>query len=413
MGHRTFLFVHEATESALTFNQCVDETNNRFALEWFAWLPQDVLDEYVLRIRGLKSVLEHEPGNSESEVVEIPTEIRIPYTEALACFRQSLLLVLKRSPELAASMRDLFLAVEEHAQSLSSPMLTLDCLQMANFNGVDNYLDDMVRHHAFWRLQMPLDDVLDSTCLHNTQSGIHTLDIQTRSKGLAEKYQKLARLEEQAYGKNVVSQKGQRWRDKHEDMLSWILAIVAAAMFFVVYFLTRSLWLGGLAFLLIAVVLTLLIYRRPAKKVLDSKVLAAIQHLKKDIQAYRAMEQNPSGNLAFDVPQLYLDGEPVCQPDSFSWDNDALHGRLWHSDQILKMPWQDIECIRYELDSEPEDELMIWSVSLTEAAHESGRYENMDVPLRFDFDEQVEPHLMLLVIRLLHRVSVAAMQQSK
>jgi hypothetical protein len=420
VGNRTFLFVHDAQDKELDFEHCLDETNSTFALEWFAWLPKEILDTYIQTLLSNRNFLESDSDESEEHSFDWNLlNIQIPYEQAQRSLKQSLFNVLQHPPEFTPTMRDLILGIEERLSQYPNPMLTMDCFQMAGFSDIDGYIQDLQKHHGFWQLTTPLSEVDHSAAISvlTDSRSLHNLADLAHSKELASKYRELESLKARAYGHSLGKVRRANWNTKYEELITWLLGIVAAAAALLTYFLTHSSWSAGGAFFAVAIGSGLAISRTPKRKVIDTEALAAAKTLREEISMLEVthIKLGSQENPLFSLPSDYVKKAVASKSaNAFGYNQTGIWAKLWHSGEILHLPWRDLQEIEYEWDDGiPENSMLIWTVGLTEEADEQGKYEDMDGPLWFDFDDQLDPHLMLLVLRLLLYVQKPPLTQSQ
>jgi len=419
MGNRTFLFVHDAQGKELDYEHCLDETNNAFALEWFAWLPKEILDAYIQTILSNRNFLESDSDENEAPSFDWNLlNIQIPYEQAQLSLKQSLFNVLRHHPEFAPTMRDLILVIEERLSQYQKPMLTMDCFQMAAFSDIDGYIQDLQKHHGFWQLTTPLSEVNHSAAiseLTDSRSLRHLAGL-THSEELISKYRQLESLEARAYGHSLGKVRQTNWKTKYENIITWLLGIVAAAAAFLTYFLTHSYWLAGVAFFAAAIGLTFAVYHTPKKEVVDTEALVAAKALQEEISMLKVtdVKLGSQENPLFSLPSASVKRAFASKSaNAFDYNQAGILAKSWHSGEILHLPWGDLEEVEYEWDDGSNDAMLIWQVGLTKEADEQGKYEDMGGPLWFDFDDQLDPHLMLLVLRLLLYVQKPPLTQSQ
>ncbi|HHD7445578.1 TPA: hypothetical protein ACOVFI_004726 [Citrobacter braakii] len=367
MGNRTFLFVHDAKLKEISLEHCVAETNNRFALEWFAWIPQGILENHISILRRTVN----SDGEDGDPIRHELTTICVPWAQAIACFRESLFRILRTHPTLAPALRDLFMVVEEHARRYIDPVITMECIQMANFTDVNGYLQDVQAHHAFWLQRTPWEDVSFSTELENELTTIPS--------------------------RHPIKP---RWRDRHENAVSWMLSMLAAAAFFAVYMMNGSWFLGGAIFIATAVGLTLLVFHWPQAKPLARKMQSSALPRALSVPLF-ALVDNPVFGVALHWQEKSWFPVEDAIPD---WDDKTVTVLLSCKGRTRYL-WNDIKVIGYDVGG---DGALLGNIELTDTAKESGRYENVDRPLWFAFDSRMDAHLTVLVLRLLHRVNRAA-----
>lgn len=399
MGHRCYLFVHEADAGpeGIGLAECVAETNNRFALEWLAWLPTEALETHLSALVEHRRRFESDDDDDQDppRAAVDAAVIVVPHEEAVRTVRGVLAPALLEHPELGSAMGALWREVESRASRLRDPVVRFELLQMANFEGIDDYAEDLRRHRDFWAGATPWERVSSSTDAVASPSIVHPLDPGGRDL-VAALEEEASALEARAHGTRDASRP--RWRERHESLVEWALGLVCAAGFLVGYVLSGSPWWGAAGFVLTAAAVGCLVGGTSRRPVRDRDALVEARAVRSRIEGLRRRH-------VLTDPWTGLDAESLRRwPPSFAdgpvtWDVEGLDADPWAGGRT-RLGWDEIEGFGTTLDDGPSEAMTLWTVDVAES---SPRVEE-DVSWWFGFDSSMSPGLLLTCLDLLREV---------
>lgn len=378
MGKRCFLFLYEQGQHEVGFEQCIDEADDRLALEWMAWLPDVALDAHIAALRRHREFFAARSTSDDDLPAEVneACAIIVPYPQADAALRQVLARTLNAHPQLGPDLLRLRREMERRVGKLKSPALRFELLQMADLTAIDDYANNVTRQRAFWLGHIPWEQVARTSAIEVSLRCRHPSGAQRR-------------LHAQAFGPSRHPDGG--WLQRHENLSSWLLGLLSALVFLYVLHQTHSVWRALVAFLGAAGLLGYLLTRKPARRVINSPAAQQLQHLP-DV---------PSANP---LPgEEMLRRHPPYQADNaLSWDENSLTATLWAGGR-LSIDWQDIDSIGYTLDDGASDAWTVWDMSLTKEAENKEAYRTLEVPLWFCFEKTLSPGVQLSCLYLLQQ----------
>ncbi|AVK85173.1 hypothetical protein C3943_17380 [Lysinibacillus sp. B2A1] len=251
MGNRTFLSVTNADTDSVYYENTAFETNNFLAPVWFCLVSQEQFQRYSGQIMQAWSKIQ--PHMDQPDVEDLPEwecfseafQWQIPWADATEQLRLSLPGTLAHFPSLAAPVHEWLETLETHVQRYSAAVIHLELSQYFLFTGDPVlYLKDIQEYVTLWQSPDPSQEKVWQGAANNCYM-LYGEHLPWRESTEAQPEQALeiqpAQSIPPAYGKRQP-----KWR---QELYIWLLAILSAALFLIVYVNTSSGWLAVLGFL--------------------------------------------------------------------------------------------------------------------------------------------------------------------
>ncbi|MFD0710884.1 hypothetical protein [Paenibacillus sp. GCM10027626] len=269
MGNRTFLSVTNANAKSIEYEHIAFETNNFLAPIWFCLVGREQFQRYGERLMEAWSKIQ--PHMDEPDVETFPEwesfsdafEWQIPWLEAVEQMRLSLPRTLARYPMLAAPVQEWLNTLSTHVRLYPEPVIHLELSQYFSFTGDPAlYLKDIEEYVSLCQSPHPSQaKVWQGAAESGYKLGGEHLPWREHKAVQAEQV-----LETKAAQSDPPTSV-KRPSKLLQEFYIWLLAILLAALFLIVYFKTSSFWLAALAFLvpLSVPVLWHILFERPGK----------------------------------------------------------------------------------------------------------------------------------------------------
>lgn len=251
MGNRTFLGVTNTDSDSVDYENIAFETNNFLAPVWFCLVSQEQFQRYSGQLMQAWSKIQ--PHMELPDVEDLPewecfTEAfqwRIPWADAAEQLRLSLPGTLVRFPSLAAPVYEWLENLSTHVQRYPDAVIHLELSQYFSFTGDPaHYLETIQEYVALWQSPHPSQEKVWQGAADNfyTLNGEH---LPWRERAAAQLEQSPEIQPEQA-----IPPKSGKGRPKwQQELCTWLLAFLSAALFLTVYIKTSNGWLAALGFL--------------------------------------------------------------------------------------------------------------------------------------------------------------------
>ena len=252
MGNRTFLSVTNADTDSVDYENTAFETNNFLAPVWFCLVSQEQFQRYSGQLMQAWSKIQ--PYLEQPDIDDLPEweyfseafKWQIPWGDAAEQLRLSLPGTLAHFPSLAAPVYEWLETLATHVQRYSAAVIHLELSQYFSFTGDPAlYLKDIQEYVTLWQSPDPSQEKVWQGAADNFYmlNGEH-LPWRERTEAQPEQASEIqpAQSFPPASGKRQP-----KWR---QELYIWLLAILSAALFFIVYVNTSSGWLAVLGFLI-------------------------------------------------------------------------------------------------------------------------------------------------------------------
>ncbi|MDM5232898.1 hypothetical protein [Lysinibacillus pakistanensis] len=252
MGNRTFLSVTNADTDLVDYENTAFETNNFLAPVWFCLVSQEQFQRYSGQLMQAWSKIQ--PYLEQPDIEDLPEwecfseafQWQIPWVDAAEQLRLSLPGTLAHFPSLAAPVYEWLETLSTHIQRYSAAVIHLELSQYFSFTGDPVlYLKDIEEYVNLWQSPHPSQEKVWQGAADNFYmlNGEH---FPWRERVVAQPEQ--APEIQPVQSIPPASEKRQpKWQ---QELYIWLLAILSAALFLIVYVNTSSGWLAVLGFLI-------------------------------------------------------------------------------------------------------------------------------------------------------------------
>jgi len=252
MGNRTFLSVTNADTDSVDYENTAFETNNFLAPVWFCLVSQEQFQRYSGQLMQAWSKIQ--PYLEQPDIDDLPEweyfseafKWQIPWGDAAEQLRLSLPGTLAHFPSLAAPVYEWLETLSTHIQRYSAAVIHLELSQYFSFTGDPVlYLKDIEEYVNLWQSPHPSQEKVWQGAADNFYmlSGEH---LPWREPAVVQPEQ--APEIQPVQSISPASEKRQpKWQ---QELYIWLLAILSAVLFLIVYVNTSSGWLAVLGFLI-------------------------------------------------------------------------------------------------------------------------------------------------------------------
>jgi len=252
MGNRTFLSVTNADTDSVYYENTAFETNNFLAPVWFCLVSQEQFQRYSGQLMQAWSKIQ--PYLEQPDIDDLPEweyfseafKWQIPWGDAAEQLRLSLPGTLAHFPSLAAPVYEWLETLSTHIQRYSAAVIHLELSQYFSFTGDPVlYLKDIEEYVNLWQSPHPSQEKVWQGAADNFYmlSGEH---LPWREPAVVQPEQ--APEIQPVQSISPASEKRQpKWQ---QELYIWLLAILSAVLFLIVYVNTSSGWLAVLGFLI-------------------------------------------------------------------------------------------------------------------------------------------------------------------
>ncbi|WP_240417728.1 hypothetical protein [Paenibacillus periandrae] len=275
MGNRTFLSVTNIDTVVVEYEHVAFETNNFLAPLWFCLVSQEQYGRYREQLLASWSLVQ--PHLEDEELEDLPewsafSEAlvwHIPWVEASMQMRESLPVTLARYPALSPYMSDWLETLYSHVQVHPSPVLHLELSQYFSFSGDPiPYLANIEEFlGGWWQPDESSFDYLDHITNSYLLGGEHHL-YRVRADSLEQSTEPDIKVDT---SKVPISAVKKPISKRLENLYTWLLALLSAALGLGAYLWTSSSWLAVFAFLVPSLCIIIWELRRRPKKAAKGK----------------------------------------------------------------------------------------------------------------------------------------------
>ncbi len=252
MGNRTFLGVTNADTDSFDYENTAFETNNFLAPVWFCLVSKEQFQRYSGQLMQAWSKIQ--PYIDQPDVEDLPEwecfskafQWQIPWADAAEQLRLSLPGTLAHFPSLAAPLHEWLENLSTHVQQYSAAVIHLELSQYFSFTGDPVlYLKDIEEYVTLWQSPHPSQEKVWQGAADNFYmlNGEH---LPWRERVIAQPEQ----ASEIQLAQSIPSTSEKRQPKWQQELYIWLLAILSAALFLIVYVNTSSGWLAVLGFLI-------------------------------------------------------------------------------------------------------------------------------------------------------------------
>lgn len=270
MGNRTFLSVTNTDTVVVEYEHVAFETNNFLAPLWFCLVSQEQYGRYREQLLASWSLVQ--PHLEDEDLADSPEwsafsealDLHIPWVEASMQMRQSLPVTLARYPALSPYMSEWLRTLSSHVQVHPSPVLHLELSQYFSFSGdpilylanIEEFLG------GWWQPDESSFDYLDHITNSYLLGGEHHI-----YRVRADRLEQSTEPDIKEATSNVPIAAIKKPISKRlENLYTWLLALLSAALGLGAYLWTSSSWLAVFAFLLPSLCIIVWELRRRPKK---------------------------------------------------------------------------------------------------------------------------------------------------
>lgn len=252
MGNRTFLSVTNADTDSVDYENTAFETNNFLAPVWFCLVSQEQFQRYSGQL--MQAWSKFQPYLEQPDIEDLPEwecfseafQWQIPWVDAAEQLRLSLPGTLAHYPSLAAPVYEWLETLSTHVQRYSAAVIHLELSQYFSFTGDPVlYLKDIEEYVNLWQSPHPLQEKVWQEVADNFYmlNGEH---LPWRERVVAQPEQ-VPEIQSVLSIPPAPEKRQPKWQ---QELYIWLLAILSAALFLIVYVNTSSGWLAVLGFLI-------------------------------------------------------------------------------------------------------------------------------------------------------------------
>ncbi|MFD2117903.1 hypothetical protein ACFSTH_17685 [Paenibacillus yanchengensis] len=312
MGNRTFLSVSNAATDSIAYEHVAFETNNFLAPIWFCLVSQEQFQRYSDQVmqawNNIQSFADHPNVEELPEWVAFSEAFQwqITWSDAAKQLCQNIPRTLAFFPSLADPVYEWLKTLSTHVERYSTPVIHLELSQYSSFyDDPVNYLRDIQTIVTLWQSPHRSHEKIWQEAAEDIYM-LYGEQLPWVDQKVTDQEQV---LEAQSVPPNPSVTRKSRPKGL-EELYYWLLAILAAAVFFIVTYFTKSIWIGALAFVspLIVIILINLPKRMKPASVLNKKDnIASFSNHVLNIEYFDGKSPIGAEGLAID----WLEGESI------------------------------------------------------------------------------------------------------